>query len=354
MREILATKAELVEATLAPVVADQRVGEKPADSWQNSMKNALRSSRQLLAAVGLTEESSEDIRQAEKDFPVFAPLEYVARMRLGDADDPLLRQVLARGIESQDDLGQLDPVGDSHATIVPGLLQKYQRRALLITSGACAIHCRYCFRRHFPYQETPVGPRGWGLALEAIGQDRSLDELILSGGDPLSAIDLWLDWLVEQINSIEHIQRLRIHTRFPVVIPARISQSLLTWVAKSRPAIYFVLHFNHANELDAAVIQSLDELTRAGAVLLNQSVLLQDVNDNFQAQRDLCLKLINHRVIPYYLHQLDPVRGAQHFEVSDQKALELIEQLRIALPGYAVPRLVRELAGQPHKTPISG
>lgn len=352
MTEILASKVDLVEGTLNSF--ENRVGDTTSadrTAWQQSMKAAIRTSRQLLEQVGL---AGPDVvsDSAEREFPVFAPLEYVARMKKGDPADPLLNQVLAVPHEMSDSGGVEDPVGDSSAEIVSGLLQKYQRRALLITSGACAVHCRYCFRRHFPYSDAPTGMRGWAKALETIEADTSLDEIILSGGDPLSVADHVLEQLIERLNSFSHLQRIRIHTRFPVVIPSRVCDELLNWVQRSRCAVYFVLHFNHVAEIDSNVITALRELRRAGATLLNQSVLLRGVNDSLEAQRDLCLKLVDHHVLPYYLHQLDLVRGAMHFEVADAQAQSIIESLRKALPGYAVPQLVREIAGQPHKTPL--
>lgn len=352
MTEILASKADLVEGTLSSfenrLVDSTSANRTP---WQQSMKTAIRSSRQLLEQVGLTV-SDVVSDSAEREFPVFAPLEYVARMKKGDMADPLLNQVLAVPHEFTDASGVEDPVGDASAEVVPGLLQKYQRRALLITSGACAIHCRYCFRRHFPYSDAPTGMRGWEKALETIEADTSLDEIILSGGDPLSVSDHVLEQLIERLNSFAHLKRIRIHTRFPVVIPSRVCDELLDWVQHSRCAVYFVLHFNNVAELDSNVIAALKQLRHAGATLLNQSVLLRGVNDSFEAQRDLCLKLVDHHVVPYYLHQLDLVRGATHFQVSDAQAQSIIESLRKALPGYAVPQLVREIAGQPHKTPL--
>lgn len=352
MTEILASNDNLVEGTLGSFEnRDDALNSANRPGWQQSMKAAIRSSRQLLDQVGLADVNVISA-MAEKEFPVFAPLEYVARMKKGDLADPLLNQVLAVPQEFADVGGVADPVGDGSAEIVPGLLQKYQRRALLITSGACAIHCRYCFRRHFPYADAPTGMHGWAKALETIQADTSLDEIILSGGDPLSVSDHVLKQLIARLNSFSHLKRIRIHTRFPVVIPSRVCNDLLNWVESSRCAVYFVLHFNHISEIDSNVIVALKQLRQAGATLLNQSVLLRGVNDSFEAQRDLCLKLVDHHVLPYYLHQLDLVRGATHFEVSDEHALSIVESLRKALPGYAVPKLVREIAGQPHKTPL--
>lgn len=314
------------------------------------MKSAIRTNRQLLEALSLPAELGSI--GAEQDFPVFVPLEFLARMQPGNPRDPLLLQVLAAAAETNTAAGLDDPVGDHKSTLIPGLLKKYERRALLITSGACAVHCRYCFRRHFPYQVAPKGVAGWRSAVALIGDDASIDEVILSGGDPLSVADHLLGELVGSLNEIAHLRRIRIHTRFPVVIPSRVCHSLLQWISESRCAVYFVLHINHSAEIDSHLESAIRGLRQAGAVLLNQSVLLAGVNDSFLVQRDLCLRLIDHQVLPYYLHQLDRVRGAMHYEVDDQTALEIVSALRRDLPGYAVPQLVREIAGQPHKTVI--
>lgn len=338
-------------------------------TWSESLRVAIRSGRQLLQLLNLPSELS--CPEAEADFPVFVPREYLRRMQPGNAKDPLLLQVLGSHLEVQhgregamDPVGDKDPVGDNEPSgdkdpvgdlaseLIPGLLKKYSGRALLITSGACAVHCRYCFRRHFPYHQSPVGPTGWQDAIGAIAADESLSEVILSGGDPLSVRDSSLQWLVRSIDAAPHVQRIRIHTRFPVMIPQRVCRSLLRWVTEARCAIYFVMHFNHAAEVDDAVRRAMNRLRKCGASLLNQSVLLRGVNDSSEAQYDLCRSLIDMQVLPYYLHQLDPVQGGMHFEVSDSQALEIIDQLRRQLPGYGVPQLVREIAGQPHKLPV--
>ncbi|MCA9134127.1 MAG: EF-P beta-lysylation protein EpmB, partial [Planctomycetales bacterium] len=338
MAEILASRGPSVEATLRPVA-----------SWPEALKGAIRSGAELCRQLQLPPELASD--EAESDFPVFAPLEYVRRMKLGDAQDPLLRQVLGVPQETSDPLsGQRDAVGDLAAVRAPGLLHKYDRRVLMITSGVCAVHCRYCFRRHFPYQTAPKGRAGWQQSLEIIAADPSIDEVILSGGDPLTLADEPLRSLVADIQDIPTIRRIRLHTLVPVVIPQRVCEPLLAWVRQSRLPIYFVLHFNHANEIDAAVAKAVDQLRRAGATLLNQAVLLRGVNDSVAAQSELCLRLVDLQILPYYLHQLDRVQGALHFEVSDERALAIAQALPAHLPGYAVPKLVRETAGEPSKT----
>lgn len=284
------------------------------------------------------------------DFPLLVPRGYAARMRFGDATDPLLRQVLPTRDEYDPAAGfATDPVGDLAAQQQPGLLHKYRGRVLLVLTGACAVNCRYCFRRHYPYAESSAGPRQWHAAVEAIAADRSIAEVILSGGDPLVLDDGLLAELAAAIGAIEHVRRLRIHTRLPVVIPERVTAPLTDWIAQTRLATVVVIHANHANELDHTVAAALKRLAASGALLLNQAVLLRGVNDSLAAQRDLCERLVELGVMPYYLHQLDRVQGAAHFEVPLAEGLEIVRQLRAALPGYLVPRYVQEVAGEANK-----
>lgn len=353
MAPILATNGSNVEATLPAKDPERTAGEPSGPvAWQTALKRAIRSGRELCQALSLPPELAS--LDAEADFPLFAPWEYVARMSPGNPRDPLLLQVLAGEQELADQHGSLrDPVGDGQAERLPGLLHKYDRRVLMITTGACAIHCRYCFRRHYPYDTAPRGREGWGPSLRSIAADPSLDEVILSGGDPLTLADSSLAWLAEQIGAIEHIRRLRIHTRLPVVIPQRVCPELLEWVRQSQLAVYFVLHFNHASEIDQPVRTALRQLRQAGATLLNQAVMLRGVNDSCEAQTELCISLANEQVIPYYVHQLDPVQGAMHFAVPDATSIAIMAEVQRKLPGYAVPKLVREIAGQPSKTWIT-
>lgn len=373
MAQILTANGSNVEATLpanrpkhapskSPNSATDRATElaiQPSDrqptqpiAWQTALKRAVRSGRELCQALNIPVELAS--HRAEADFPVFAPWEYVARMQVGNPRDPLLLQVLAgeQEMAAQPDALR-DPVGDGQAERLPGLLQKYDRRVLMITTGACAVHCRYCFRRHYPYDAAPRGREGWGKSLRSIADDPSLDEVILSGGDPLTLADGSLAWLAEQIGAMEHIRRLRIHTRLPVVIPQRVCAELLDWVRQSPLTIYFVLHFNHAAEIDQPVRTALRQLRHAGATLLNQAVMLRGVNDSCEAQTALCLSLVNEHVLPYYVHQLDRVQGAMHFAVTDATAVAIMAEMQTKLPGYAVPKLVREIAGQPSKTWIT-
>jgi len=271
-------------------------------------------------------------------------------MRQGDPSDPLLRQVLPLAEELDSPPGfTSDAVGDSAAMLSPGLLQKYHSRALLITTGACAVHCRYCFRREYPYSDSPKSPDDWQPALDRIAADPSIDEVILSGGDPLTLTDHQLADLARRIAQVPHVQRLRIHTRLPIVIPSRVTDDLIDWLRGNRLTPIVVVHANHANELDDATSAGLAKLIDAGIPLLNQTVLLRGVNDSAEALISLSRSLVNLRVIPYYLHQLDRVHGAAHFEVPVARGLELIAVMRKALPGYAVPRYVQEITGRPHK-----
>jgi EF-P beta-lysylation protein EpmB len=286
---------------------------------------------------------------AGRSFPLFVPRGYAARMRAGDAADPLLRQVLPLGEELAEVPGYVaDPVDDAAATRQPGLLQKYAGRVLLVTTGTCAVHCRYCFRRHFPYAETPRRLADWQPALDEIAADESIREVILSGGDPLTIVDGTLAELIDVVAEIPHIRRLRIHTRLPIVIPERVTGELIDLLRRVRersltPLV--VLHANHANELDEPVAAALAKLVDAGIVLLNQAVLLRGVNDTANAQAALCERLVDLRVMPYYLHQLDRVAGAAHFEVPIAVGRQIVAELRGRLPGYAVPRYVIETPG---------
>ena len=283
-------------------------------------------------------------------FPVRVPHEYVARMRKGDARDPLLLQVLPTADEDRAVLGFVaDPVGDAAAMRAPGVIHKYRGRVLLTLTGACAVHCRYCFRRHFPYADANPAPGEWRAAWDYIAAHVDVSEVILSGGDPLSVADARLADLLERLDAIPHLRRLRIHTRLPVVLPARVTEGLIALLARSRLRPVMVLHINHAQEIDAHLRAAFARLRDAGVSLLNQSVLLSGVNDTEEALAELSEALFDAGVLPYYLHQLDRVAGAHHFAVSDVQALTLIERLRGRLPGYLVPRLARETAGHPSK-----
>ena len=271
-------------------------------------------------------------------------------MEKGNPFDPLLLQVLPFACENATHAGyRPDPVQDLHAVVAPGTLQKYQHRVLLITTGACAIHCRYCFRRHFPYSKENAGSSQWQQALDYLRAHPRITEVILSGGDPLVLSDRRLATLCRELIAVEHIERLRIHTRFPIVVPSRITTQLLDWLGTLGKPVVFVIHCNHANELGTHTVQALHKLRRAGVLLLNQSVLLRGINDRAETLTLLSEKLLAGGVLPYYLHLPDPVTGPAHFDVSADSATRLLSQLSASLPGYLVPRLVKEVAGATSK-----
>ena len=333
---------------LQPLQA-QSVGT-PQD-WRHAWRDAVRDPHELLAIVGL--ESLAGTLSTTRHFPLRVPRGFIARMRHGDASDPLLRQVLPLDDEDRIVSGfELDAVGDGEARRGGGVIHKYQGRALLIATGSCAVHCRYCFRRHYPYAEDTAAAAGWREAIAVIASDPSLHEVILSGGDPLSLANHKLAELTDALRTIPHIRRLRIHTRLPVVLPERVDAGLLAWLRDLPWPVTVVLHANHANEFDASVDAALAALRRTGATLFNQAVLLRGINDSVDALADLCERGFQAGVLPYYLHQLDRVAGAAHFEIDDAQALSLHAKLAARLPGYLLPRLVREVAGAPGKTPL--
>lgn len=323
------------------------------DTWQNQWRNSIRDPHELLESLGLQGFERLLSAQAEQQFNLRVPRCFVAKMRYGDINDPLLRQVLPVLNEQIHAPGfSADAVGDMASQQKIGLLHKYHGRALLITTGACAINCRYCFRRHFPYAEQTATTNLWQQAIEYLANDESITELLLSGGDPLSLSTEKLKRLCEQLKSIKHIKRLRFHTRLPVVLPARIDDEFVKWLANLPFQCIFVIHANHPNELDDAFGAAIHQLKQAGATVLNQSVLLKGVNDDAEVLIQLSERLFTYGVLPYYLHSLDKVLGAAHFEVTIEHAQELLAELMKRLPGYLVPKLVQEIAGQTHKTPI--
>ena len=289
----------------------------------------------------------------DKQFPLKVPQDFLEQITAGDLNDPLLKQVLPiKAEQAVSDGFSKDPVGDLLKNPSPALIHKYHGRVLLIASPKCDIHCRYCFRRHFPYQEQ-TNQRHWQQAIKAIAQDSSIHEVILSGGDPMSLTESMLLGLIKDIEKIQHIKTLRIHSRTPIVAPSKAPQdALLDWAQHSRLNKVMVVHCNHKNELSDKTANLLEKYHKSGFTLLNQSVLLKDINDTSEVLVALSHALFKQGVLPYYLHQLDKVQGAQHFEVTDTKALELMKQIRQQLPGYLVPTLVREIAGQPNKTPL--
>lgn len=321
--------------------------------WQQLWRDAVRDPHELLELLGLQALSANLSNDAAAQFPLRVPHGFLARMRPGDPDDPLLRQVLPVDEEMRVVAGfGLDAVGDGAAKTATGVIQKYRGRALLVATGSCAVHCRYCFRRHFPYADETAARDGWREAVEAIRADPGVDEVLLSGGDPLSLATPKLVELTDALAGIPHLKRLRIHSRLPVVLPERVDGPLQTWLAALPWPVAFVIHANHANEFDASVDTALARLRDSGAQLLNQAVLLRGVNDNVDALAALSERSFVAGVLPYYLHQLDRVAGVAHFEVSDDRARELHAALAARLSGYLVPRLVREVPGDSGKRPL--
>ena len=338
--------------------------------WQELWREAFTDPHELLSALNLeafatallppsrkpSASEAMDGRerpQGDTGFPMRVPRGFVARMRRGDPADPLLLQVLPQASELGDVPGfTRDAVGDMAARAANGVLHKYEGRALLLATGSCAVHCRYCFRRHFPYAQDTAAAAGWNEAVAHLRTDPGIVEVILSGGDPLSLATAKLEELTAALAPIPHLRRLRIHTRLPVVLPERVDDEFERWLAHLPWPTSIVLHANHANELDASVAAACRRLRDSGATLLNQSVLLRGVNDTVAALADLSARLFDCGVLPYYLHQLDRVAGAAHFEVDEARARHLLAELRARLPGYLVPRLVREVAGEHGKTPL--
>ncbi len=328
---------------------------RQAPPWRTALKQCVTDPEELLRLLELDPHLTPLARRAVARFGLRVPRGYVARMRRRDRDDPLLRQVLPLAEEDLPSPGFCtDPVGDLAAMASTGVLRKYQGRALLITTGACGVHCRYCFRRHFPYSEGVAAGDHGSAAFQYIREDPSVREVILSGGDPLMLSDRRLAEMVSSLAQIPHVVRVRVHTRMPIVLPERIDDSLLEWCSRSHLKFVFVVHANHPNELDGAVRQALAKLADGGSTLLNQAVLLRGVNDSSDTLVALSEALFSARVLPYYLHMLDRVAGAAHFEVADSVGLELMGELRKRLPGYLVPRLVREQAASEFKLPLSG
>ena len=322
--------------------------------WQQAMRDAVTDADELVRLLGLDPALVAPARLAAARFGLKVPRGYLARMRRGDPADPLLRQVLPLDAETREAPGfTSDPVGDLAAVAGPGLLRKYHGRALLITTAACGVHCRFCFRREFPYGDHLEGAARFEPALEEIRRDTTLQEVILSGGDPLSLSNGRLAEIGDALEAVEHVRRLRIHTRQPIVLPERVDAGLLAWLGRLRLRAVLVVHGNHANEIDSAVADALAALAAHGVMLLNQSVLLRGVNDSVAALESLSLRLAGVGVLPYYLHLLDRVRGAAHFEVPEAEGRHLVEALRERLPGYLVPRLVRETPAAGSKTPVA-
>ncbi|MGP5307674.1 EF-P beta-lysylation protein EpmB [Vreelandella alkaliphila] len=335
------------------IIADKRPSTQIYASWQRQLSQAIRDPATLCKRLNLDDSWLPGAATGHQLFEICVPDAYLTRIAPNDPNDPLLRQVLPVRDEASTPQGYVtDPLEEAEHQPVKGLIHKYAGRVLLIASPACAINCRYCFRRHFPYSDNSPSRAQWQEALDYLRADTTLHEAILSGGDPLAANDRQLAWLVEQLENIPHLKRLRIHTRLPVVIPDRVDDALLGWLAATRLQKVMVLHINHANEIDQAVIDACTRLKQAGVTLLNQSVLLRGINDSVSTLATLSERLFEAGVLPYYLHVVDPVQGAAHFDVPDEEAKALVKQLLEHLPGFLMPRLVREVPGKTSKTPL--
>ncbi|HEN4771253.1 TPA: EF-P beta-lysylation protein EpmB [Legionella pneumophila] len=317
-------------------------------SWQKILAQGFTSTADLLDFLELPR--SEGNLFAEKQFPSRIPLGFAERMQKGNPKDPLLLQVLAKEEELAEAEGYvIDPLSESN-TLIKGLLHKYHGRVLLTLTGVCAVNCRYCFRRHFPYQANNPGRQGWKEVCAYIANDPSITEVILSGGDPLLAANLVLEELLQSLEKISHVHTLRIHTRIPIVLPERIDKGLLDLLANTRFKKVMVVHCNHPQELDESVLQACSDLKKAGCYLLNQSVLLAGVNDDAVTLSKLSHTLFDYGITPYYLHLLDKVKGSAHFDMPFLRAQSIYHQLQSLVPGYLLPRLVREEPGRSSKT----
>jgi len=332
-------------------------GTSPRSAWRRDLAGAIRDLPALLDALDLSPAAVPAARAATDAFPLVVPRSFVARMRPGDPADPLLLQVLPAPAEAAPAPGfTADPVGDLAAVRAPGLLHKYAGRVLVVAAPACAVHCRYCFRRHFPYDAAPRGREACDAACDVVAGDPSVREVILSGGDPLLLGDDVLRRWSERLGAIPHVRRLRVHTRLPIVLPSRVDDGLVDWLRATREAglsPWVVVHANHPAEIAGDCAEALARLVASGVPVLNQSVLLRGVNDDTDVLADLCERLVDLGVRPYYVHRLDPVAGAAHFDVPEERGRAIVAALRRRLPGYAVPRFVREDPGAPHKTDLA-
>lgn len=324
-----------------------------AKNWQQQLAEAFNNIEDLCRYLNLSPNDLPISAAAAESFPLRVPLSFAACIEKGNAHDPLLRQVLPVSEELLAYPGYSnDPVGDLAAATQIGVLHKYHGRVLFIDTGSCAINCRYCFRRNFPYADLQLSKQQEDAAIKSIQNNTSISEVILSGGDPLLLSESRLARLIRQLDGIEHLKRIRIHSRLPIVLPARITEEFINTLTQSAKQIIIVVHCNHANEINDRVIAACNSLKNSGITLFNQSVLLKGVNNNAETLCELSEQLFSHGIIPYYLHLLDKATGTGHFEVSETEALALMRQVQAALPGYLVPKLVKEQAGATSKQTV--
>ncbi len=318
------------------------------------LTQAIRSPSELLTLLQLAPHQLPESSNAEEAFKMLVPRPFVARMEQGNPNDPLLRQVLADNIEMTPVSGySKDPLDEGNHTPRKAIVHKYKHRVLVITTGTCAVNCRYCFRRHFPYSDNQLAQREWDHVIEYLEQHPEVNEVILSGGDPLMLKDSQLSKHVARLNALPQLKRLRIHSRLPVVIPSRVNYELLAWMASSPLDIVLVLHSNHGNEINQEIAAKVTQLKQAGVTVLNQGVLLKGVNDSVKAQVDLSERLFAAGILPYYMFTFDPIEGGAHFDISVTEAQKLMGQVAEILPGYLMPRLAKEIPGQPAKTVLA-
>ena len=336
------------------MIIPQQLSNCQASDWQKALTQVITDPKELLTLLELDINLLDAAKAAAAQFPLRVPRGFIDRMHKGDPRDPLLLQVLPLGKELDKAEGfTQDPLQEQHASPLPGLLHKYQDRVLFTLTGACAINCRYCFRRHFPYNQNNPAMQGWEQAIAYITNNSNIKEIILSGGDPLIVKDHLLLDLLQQLSSISHLKRIRIHSRLPIVLPSRITNSLIETLVSTRLKPVMVIHCNHPNEIDITVRNAIDLLLAAKIPTFNQSVLLKDINDSVSTLVNLSEVLFAAGVIPYYLHLLDKVQGAAHFDIAETTAKQLIREMMQQLPGYMVPKLVNEKPGAPAKIPIS-
>ena len=335
-----------------PSIDSMRPEAPGSPRWQHSLRDAVRDVHELLEILELDPLDADWLQPGTDEFPVLIPRGFISRMRKGDPTDPLLLQVLpARGERAEHEGFTKDPLLEIPLAQA-GVIEKYPSRALLVTTSACPVHCRYCFRRHFPYEAQLASRNDWADALTALKRSAGIREVILSGGDPLSLSNRRLRQLVSELETVGSITTVRIHSRFPIVLPERVDRELLTLLRQTRLRTVLVVHCNHANEIDESVSSALRQISATGTTLLNQSVLLHGINDDVDCLESLSYRLFESGVLPYYLHGLDRVAGAAHYQVEDTTALRLIADLRTRVPGYLVPQLVREIPGELSKTPL--
>lgn len=335
--------------------AESGASNAKKQAWQSALADLVTDPKELIDLLELDQSLLHSAREAAQLFPLKVPRHFLRLIEKRNPNDPLLKQILPLGVEAEQTATYTeDPLKEKNANPVAGLIQKYPGRVLVTLTSACAVHCRYCFRRHFPYAENNPGTRGWEQLLDYIRSDQSISEVILSGGDPLAVSDKLLQLFTEKLTKVTHITRLRIHTRIPIYLPQRITPELIDWIRSLRFAVVMVIHVNHPREIALDVLHALQVLRSAGVMLLNQSVLLQGVNDDVVTLATLSEKLFDAGVLPYYLHTLDKVQGAAHFDLPRSRALSLHAELQKRLPGYLVPRLACEEPGELSKTLLYG